>query len=72
MFQTNVVKFGKFAICLEKEQLLYYSNGELMRVKDVDYEFTNKDLFDLASSISEKKGYGLVEFTTKDVILKKA
>jgi len=71
---TNAVKFDKFAIVLEKErlshQLSYYSKGELTRVADVGIEFSNKDLFDLAVRISEKNGYGPVEFTSKNSIIK--
>jgi len=69
--RSNTVKFGKFAICLEKEQLSYYCEGELTKVADVNYEFTNKDLYDLAVRISSKNGYGPVEYTAKDLVVKK-
>jgi len=68
---TNVVKFGKYVICLDKEQLHYYMHGELVKVADVNFEFTNKDLYDLAVKISRKNDYGTVEYTTKDAIAKK-
>ena len=29
---TNTVKFGNYAICLQKEQLSYYHNGDLTKV----------------------------------------
>jgi len=67
---TNAVKFGKFAIVLEKEQLSYYTESELTRVADVGIDFSNKDLFDLATRISEKNSYGTVEYTSKDLVIK--
>lgn len=67
---TNVVKFGKFVISLEKEQLHYYMYGELVKVVDVNFEFTNKDLYELATKISRTNGYGPVEYTTKELAIK--
>ncbi len=67
---TNAVKFDRFAIVLEKEQLSYYNKGELTRVADVGVDFSNKDLFDLATRISEKNSYGPVEYTSKDLVIK--
>jgi hypothetical protein len=61
---SNAVKFGKYAICLEKEQLSYYYNGNLTKVVDVTYEFTNKDLYNLATRISTKNNFGPVEYIT--------
>jgi hypothetical protein len=70
--QTNTVSFGKFAIVLEKEQLHYYSEGEITRVVDVSYEFNQKDLFDLAKRISDKNGFGVVKFVNKKDVVKNA
>lgn len=69
--RTNVVKFGKFAIVLEKDQLMYFTDGELSKVRDVNPSFGNNDLYDLAVRISEKNGYGPVENTTKEKVVKK-
>jgi hypothetical protein len=69
--KTNTVKFGKFAIVLEKDQLMYFTNGELSKVRDVPASFNYNDLFDLATRISEKNAYGPVENTTKDKVVKK-
>ncbi len=68
--QTNAVKFGNYGIVLEKEQLSYYVDGEIVSVKDVNYEFTFKDLYDLATRISSKKALGPVEYTHKKLISK--
>lgn len=69
--RTNTVKFGKFAIVLEKDQLMYFTDGELSKVRDVNPSFGNNDLYDLAVRISEKNGYGTVENTTKEKVVKK-
>lgn len=69
--RTNVVKFGKFAIALEKDQLMYFTDGELSKVRDVNPSFNNNDLYDLAVRISEKNGYGPVENTSKEKVVKK-
>lgn len=69
--RTNVVKFGKFAIVLEKDQLMYFTDGELSKVRDVNPSFGNNDLYDLAVRISEKNGFGPVENTTKEKVVKK-
>lgn len=68
--RTNAVKFGRYGIVLEKEQLSYYFDGEVVQVKDVNYEFNYKDLYDLAVRISSKKGTGPVEYTHKKLISK--
>jgi hypothetical protein len=67
---TNAVKFGNYGIVLEKEQLSYYVDGEVVSVKDVNYEFTNKDLYELATRISAKKAMGPVEYSHKSIISK--
>lgn len=69
--RTNTVKFDKFAIVLEKDQLMYFTDGELSKVRDVNPSFGNNDLYDLAVRISEKNGYGPVENTTKEKVVKK-
>lgn len=69
--RTNVVKFGKFAIVLEKDQLMYFTDGELSKVRDVNPSFGNNDLYELAVRISEKNGYGAVQNTTKTEVVKK-
>lgn len=69
--RTNTVKFGKFAIVLEKDQLMYFTEGELSKVRDVNPSFDNNDLYDLAVRISEKNELGPVENTTKDKVVKK-
>ena len=69
--RTNTVKFDKFAIVLEKDQLMYFTDGELSKVRDVNPSFGNNDLYDLAVRISEKNGYGTVENTTKEKVVKK-
>jgi hypothetical protein len=68
---SNTVKFGKYAICLEKEQVLYYFNGDLTKVIDVNYEFTTKDLYELAVRISDKNDFGPVEYVAKDSVVNK-
>lgn len=68
---TNAVKFSNYAIILERDQLSYYIDGILRKVADVNPEFTPKDLFSLAERISEKKSLGMVEYTRKDLIIKK-
>lgn len=69
--RTNTVKFGKFAIVLEKDQLMYYTEGDLTKVRDVNPSFNNNDLYDLAVRINDKNGYGIVENTTKDKVVRK-
>jgi len=71
MEKTNAVLFGNYMIVLEKEQLMYYIDGELSTVKDVSSEFTTKDLYDLAKRISEKKQFGTVYYVHKNDYLKK-
>lgn len=66
---TNTVKFGIYAITLEKDQLNYYTNGKMTKVIDVNPSYTRKDLFELAERISAKNGFGLVEYTHKEKIL---
>jgi hypothetical protein len=67
--RTNCVKFGKYVICLQKEQLNYYINGCLNRVADVNHDFSNVELYELATKIAEKNGCGLVNFVHKvDVV----
>ena len=66
--RTNAIKFGRYAIVLEKEQLNYYLDGEVVQVKDVSFEFNYKDLYDLGVRISSKKGLGPVEYTHKKMI----
>ena len=68
---SNTVKFGNYAICLENEQLSYYFDGDLTKVIDVNYEFTTKDLYDLATKISSKNGFGPVEYVAKDSVVKR-
>lgn len=68
---TNVVKFGDYAICLEKDQLAYYFKGSLTRVVEVSNYFTQKDLFDLATKISNKNNFGVVEYTSKALVVNK-
>lgn len=68
--ETNAVKFGKYGIVLEKEQLSYYCNGQLSKVADVSHEFNNKDLFTLAKKIADKNQIAEVEFTYKHLILR--
>lgn len=67
--RTNTVKFGKYAITLEKDQLNYYTDGKMTKVIDVNASYTTKDLFELAERISVKNNFGPVEYTTKDKIL---
>jgi hypothetical protein len=67
--KTNAVKFGDYGIVLNKEQLFYYVNGDLMRVKDVSHEFNFDDLYNLANSISEKRQLGTVYFVHRDDIV---
>ena len=69
--RTNTVKFGKYAIVLEKDQLMYFTDGELSKVRDVNPSFNNNDLYDLATRIADKNEYGAVECTTKDKVVKK-
>ena len=68
---TNTVKFGNYAICLQKEQLSYYHNGDLTKVSDVNHEFTLKDLYDLAVRISKKNELGAVQYVAKDSVVNK-
>ena len=68
--RTNAIKFGRYAIVLEKEQLSYYLDGEVVQVKDVSFEFSHKDLYDLGVRISSKKGLGPVEYTHKNMVSK--
>ena len=68
--ETNTVKFGKYVICLDKEQLHYYMHGNLVKVADVNFEFTNQDLYDLAVKIARKNEYGTVEYTTRELAIK--
>ena len=69
--RTNTVAFGKYAICLQKDQLNYYTGGELTKVRDVNPSFNNVDLYELAERISSKNEYGPVTYTQKDKVVKK-
>ena len=69
--KTNCVKFGKYVICLEKEQLNYYINGSLNKVADVTHDFSNVELYELATRITEKNGFGPVGFVHKGDVVKK-
>ena len=70
--RTNCVKFGKYVICLEKDQLSYYADGALTKVVDVSHEFTTTELYELATRITEKNGFGSVSFVHKvDVVNKR-
>jgi hypothetical protein len=71
MKKTNAVLFGKYIIVLEKEQLMYYVDGELSTVKDVSVEFTNTDLYDLAKRIADKKELSMVHYINKSDYIKK-
>jgi hypothetical protein len=71
MKKTNAVLFGKYIIVLEKEQLMYYIDGELSAVKDVSVEFTNSDLYDLAKRIADKKELSMVHYINKSDYIKK-
>jgi hypothetical protein len=71
MKKTNAVLFGKYIIVLEKEQLMYYIDGELSAVKDVSVEFTNTDLYDLAKRIADKKELSIVQYINKSDYIKK-
>jgi hypothetical protein len=71
MKKTNAVLFGKYIIVLEKEQLMYYVDGELSTVKDVSVEFTNTDLYDLAKRIADKKELSMVHYIIKSEYIKK-
>jgi hypothetical protein len=67
--KTNCVKFGKYVICLQKEQLNYYIDGCLNRIADVTHDFGNVELFKLATKIAERNGFGSVNFVHKvDVV----
>ena len=68
--KTNAVKFGDYGIILNKEQLFYYSKGDLMRVRDVSHEFGPDDLMDLAKRINEKANYGIPYFCHRSDITK--
>jgi hypothetical protein len=52
--KTRAVAVGKYAILLERCQLTYFTNGEIIKVNDVRPEFSTTDLMDLATRISEK------------------
>jgi len=67
---SNAVKFGPYGIILAKEQLMYYMDGELVRVKDVSNEFNSSDLYKMAQKLSESKNAGPVYFTTPSKIRK--
>ncbi len=67
---SNAVKFGPYGIILAKEQLMYYMDGELVRVKDVSNEFNSSDLYKMALKLSESKNAGPVYFTTPSKIRK--
>jgi hypothetical protein len=69
---SNAVKFGPYGIILAKEQLMYYMDGELMRVKDVSNEFNSADLYRMAEKLAESKNAGPVYFTTPNKIRKYA
>jgi len=69
--RTNCVKFGKYVICLEKEQLNYYFDGNLNKVADVNHDFGVTELYELAIRITEKNGFGPVGFVHKVDVVKK-
>jgi hypothetical protein len=69
--RTNCVKFGKYVICLEKEQLNYYIDGSLNKVADVNHDFSVVELYELATRITEKNGFGPVNFVHKVDVVKK-
>jgi len=72
MKKTNAVSFGKFGIILEKEQLSYYSEGEIVQVRDVTYEFTLDNLYELAVRIATKQNLLPVVYVNKvDIISRK-
>ena len=52
--KTRAVAVGKYAILLEKCQLTYFTDGEIIKVNDVRPEFSTTDLMDLATRIAEK------------------
>lgn len=66
--KTNAVAFGEYAILLERDQLSYYSKGELFRVKDVNHEYTPDDLFNHATDLAEKKNIANVMYIDKTQI----
>ena len=67
--KTNAVKFGRYGIILNKEQLFYYVDGELFRVTDVSHEFNFDDLMDLALKIAAKKDATKVSFVHRNDIV---
>lgn len=66
--KSNAVSFGRYAILLEQEQLIYYVDGELTKILDVSCEFDHKDLFNLAERIALKKKVGPAKFILKEEI----
>ena len=52
--KTRAVAIGDYSILLEKCQLTYFLNREIVKVADVRPEFSTTDLMDLAKRISEK------------------
>lgn len=69
--KTNTVQFGKYAISLSREQLEYYYEGQLVRVRDVKSDFTFDDLYNLGCNLSESRNGGPVQFVRKETIVKK-
>lgn len=67
--KTNAVKFGNYGIILNKEQLFYYVDGDLVRVTDVSHEFNSDDLMDLALRIAAKKDATKVSFVHRNDIV---
>jgi hypothetical protein len=67
---TNMIAFGNIAISLEKEQLNYYVNGNLTKVRDVGPLFDVNDLHDLGVNIATKNNLGPVKFVRKHDIVK--
>lgn len=67
--KTNAVKFGRYGIILNKEQLFYYVDGDLVRVTDVSHEFNPNDLMDLALRIAAKKDASKVSFVHRNDIV---
>jgi len=68
--KTNAVAFGNYGIVLDRDQLCYYYEGKLTRVVEVGPAFTSVDLFKLATKISEKNSFGVVQFVHKSEIIK--
>ena len=68
--KSNAVSFGKYGIHLAKEQLFFYNNGELMRVRDVSYDFSQDDLLRLAQTMAEKQDLTAKFCLVSDIVKK--